>query len=150
MSNIKKEIESLRAKITRLENEQKKAEIVKKALVSANTQIDKILKDNGINFEAYIRHNYKRVSRIIQKIEGKSDKTKAKTKRSTQKRSARRGQRIPKTAAAIKIPAGKYGNLPSNPDRVFEVKEKGPRPKLLKGYAEEIGLEAFMNQCRID
>ncbi|MEW8163515.1 MAG: hypothetical protein AB2794_07525 [Candidatus Thiodiazotropha endolucinida] len=150
MSNIKKEIESLRAKIARLENEQKKAEIVKKALANANTQIDKILKDNGINFEAYIRHNYKRVSRIVQKIEGKSDKTKAKTKRSTQKRSTRRGQRIPKSAATIKIPAGKYGNLPSNPDRVFEVKEKGPRPKLLKGYAEEIGLEAFMNQCRID
>ncbi|MEW8682353.1 MAG: hypothetical protein AB2536_10635 [Candidatus Thiodiazotropha endolucinida] len=150
MSNIKKEIESLRAKIARLENEQKKAEIVKKALASANTQIDKILKDNGINFEAYIRHNYKRVSRIVQKIEGKSDKTKTKTKRSTQKRSTRRGQRIPKSAATIKIPAGKYGNLPSNPDRVFEVKEKGPRPKLLKGYAEEIGLEAFMNQCRID
>ncbi|MES9818060.1 MAG: hypothetical protein ABW155_15545 [Candidatus Thiodiazotropha sp.] len=148
MSNIKKEIESLRAKIARLENEQKKAEIVKKALASANTQIDKILKDNDINFEAYIRHNYKRISRIIQKIEGKSDKTK--TKRSPQKRAARRGQKNQKTAATIKIPAGKYGNLPSNPDRVFEVKEKGPRPKLLKGYAEEVGLEAFMNQCRID
>ncbi|MCG8116116.1 MAG: hypothetical protein N0E45_12275, partial [Candidatus Thiodiazotropha endolucinida] len=63
MSNIKKEIESLKAKIARLENEQKKAEIVKKALASANTQIDKILKDNGINFEAYIRHKSKTTRR---------------------------------------------------------------------------------------
>jgi prefoldin subunit 5 len=148
MSNIKKEIESLRAKIARLENEQKKAEMVKTALANADSQIDKILKDNGITFETYIRHNYKRISRIIQKIEGVTEK--AKTKRSTQKKTTRRSKQGTKKAKVIKIPAGKYGNLPSNPDQVFEVKEKGPRPKLLKGYAEEIGLEAFMNQCRID
>ncbi|MEW8053289.1 MAG: hypothetical protein AB2792_08830 [Candidatus Thiodiazotropha sp.] len=150
MANIKKEIESLRAKIARLENEQKKAEMVEKALASANGQIDKVLKDNGINFETYIRHNYKRVSRIVQKIEGQTTTTKAKTKRSAKKKPARRGQRSAKAAATLKIPAGKYGNLPNNPDQIFEVKEKGPRPKILKGYAEEIGLEAFMSQCRID
>ncbi|MCU7916277.1 MAG: hypothetical protein KZQ65_10395 [Candidatus Thiodiazotropha sp. (ex Gloverina cf. vestifex)] len=50
----------------------------------------------------------------------------------------------------IKIPAGKYGNLPAEPDKVFNVKEKGPRPKALKSYAEEIGLEAFLAQCRLD
>jgi prefoldin subunit 5 len=150
MANIKKEIESLRAKIARLENEQKKAEMAKKALTNANSQIDKILKDNGISFEAYIEHNQKRVSRIINKIEGETDKLKAKTKRSTKKKAPRRGRQGAKTADTIKIPAGKYGNLPSNPDLVFEVKEKGPRPKLLKGYALEIGLEAFMNQCRIE
>ncbi|MES9944963.1 MAG: hypothetical protein ABW080_08420 [Candidatus Thiodiazotropha sp.] len=150
MSNIKKEIESLRAKIARLEAEQKKAEVVNKALSNASSQIDKVLKDNGINFETYIRHNYKRVNRIVQKITGQADKTKAKTKPSTKKKLARKGQRSSKAVASIKIPAGKYGNLPNNPDQVFEVKEKGPRPKLLKGYAEEVGLEAFMNQCRLD
>jgi septal ring factor EnvC (AmiA/AmiB activator) len=150
MANIKKEIESLRAQIARLENEQKKAEMVKKAITNANDQIDKILKDNELSFEDYIRHNYKRVSRIIQKIEDQTDKVATKTKRSTKKKSARRGQQRAKTAATIKIPAGKYGNLPSNPDQIFEVKEKGPRPKILKGYAEEIGLEAFMQQCRIE
>ena len=150
MSNIKKEIESLRAKIAHLENQQKKAEMVKKALANANSQIDKILKDNGISFDDYIRHNHKKVSRIIHKIEGKTDKLKAKTKRSTRKKAVRRSRQGGKTAAAIKIPAGKYTNLPSNPDQVFEVKEQGPRPKLLKVYAQEVGLETFMDQCRIE
>ena len=150
MSNIKKEIESLRSKIARLEAEQKKAEMVNKALSNASDQIDKVLKDNGINFETFIRHNYKRVSRIVQKIEGQSDKTKTRTKRPAKKKPVRKGQRSANTVATIKIPAGKYGNLPSNPDQIFEVKEKGPRPKILKGYAEEVGLEAFMSQCRLD
>jgi predicted nucleic acid-binding Zn-ribbon protein len=150
MANIKKEIESLRAKIARLENEQKKAELVKKALANINGQIDKIFKDNGINLETYIQHNYKRVSRIIQKIEGHTEKVKAKTKRTSSKKSSRKSRQGATTTTTVKIPAGKYGNLPSNPDQVFEVKEKGPRPKVLKGYAEEVGLEAFMNQCRLD
>ncbi|MBT3058285.1 MAG: hypothetical protein AB2637_07525 [Candidatus Thiodiazotropha sp.] len=150
MANIEKEIEGLRAKIARLENEQKKAELQKKALNNASGQIDKILKDNGINLDAYVRHNYKKISRIMQKIEGESAQAKTKSRKSTKKRVARRGGRSAKTAAAIKIPAGRYGNLPSNPDQVIEVKEKGPRPKILKRYAEEIGLEAFMSQCRLD
>jgi predicted nucleic acid-binding Zn-ribbon protein len=150
MSNIKKEIENLRAKIARLENQQKKAEMAEKALANANSQIDKILEDNGITLEDYLRHNHKRVSRIILKIEGKTDKLDGKTKRATKKKAAQRSRQGAKSAATIKIPAGKYTNLPSNPDQVFEVKEKGPRPKLLKDYAQEVGLEAFMNQCRID
>lgn len=150
MSNIKKEIESLRAKIARLESEQKKAEVIQKALSSTNGQIDKILKDNGISFEIYVRHNYKRISRILQKMEGESGQKKTKSRQSVKKRQARKGPRAAKATTTIKIPAGKYGNLPSDPDQVIEVKEKGPRPKVLKHYAEEIGLEAFMSQCRLD
>ncbi|MES9991542.1 MAG: hypothetical protein ABW098_06275 [Candidatus Thiodiazotropha sp.] len=149
MANIEKEIESLRAKIARLENEQKKAEMQKKALADASGQIDKILKDKGINLETYVRHNFKKISRIMLKIEGQSTQRKTKSKKSTKKRRGRRGGPTAK-AAAIKIPAGKYGNLPDNPDHVIEVKEKGPRPKVLKSYAQEIGLEAFMSQCRLD
>jgi uncharacterized protein YydD (DUF2326 family) len=150
MANIKKQIDSLKAKIARLENEQKKEELVKKALANANEQIDKILKDNGINFETYIQHNYKRVSRIMQKLEGRIDKVKDEAKRTSKKKASRKARQSAKTVTSIKIPAGKYGNLPDNPDQVFEVKEKGPRPKVLKGYAEAIGLEAFMTQCRLD
>jgi predicted nucleic acid-binding Zn-ribbon protein len=150
MSNIKKEIESLRAKIARLENQQKKAEMAEKALANANSQIDNILKDNEISLEDYIRHNHKKVSRIIHKIEGKTDKLDGNTKRTTKKKAVRRSRKGAKSAVTVKIPAGKYANLPSNPDQVFEVKEKGARPKLLKDYAQEVGLEAFMNQCRID
>ncbi|MBT2969250.1 MAG: hypothetical protein B6D72_05520 [gamma proteobacterium symbiont of Ctena orbiculata] len=150
MANIEKEIESLRAKIARLENEQKKAEVQKKALGNASGQIDKILKDNGITLDAYVRHNYKKISRIMQKIAGQSAQAKTKSRKSTKKKAARRGGRTAKAVATIKIPAGRYGNLPDNPDQVIEVKEKGPRPKVLKRYAEEIGLEAFMSQCRLD
>ncbi|MEW8506651.1 MAG: hypothetical protein AB2598_08080 [Candidatus Thiodiazotropha sp.] len=150
MANIEKEIESLRAKIARLEKEQKKAEMQKKALSAASGQIDKILHDNGINLETYVRHNYKKISRIMQKIEGQSTQTKATSKKSDKKRRLRRGGRTTKPAVTIKIPAGRYGNLPNSPDEVIEVKEKGPRPKVLKRYAEEVGLEAFMSQCRLD
>jgi phage host-nuclease inhibitor protein Gam len=150
MANLKKEIESLKAKIARLEDEQKKAELVEKALGSTAGQIDKILKDNGISFEAYIRHNYKKVSRIMQKMDGQSAETKAKSKKSVKKKQLRKEPRAAKAAATIKIPAGRYGNLPDDPDQIIEVREKGPRPKVLKRYAEEIGLEAFMTQCRLD
>jgi predicted RNase H-like nuclease (RuvC/YqgF family) len=150
MSKIKREIESLKAKIARLEAEQKKAELEKKALTNASSQIDKILKDNGINFEIFVRHNYKRVKRIVQKLEGQAENANAKTKPSTKRKSTRKGRGNTKTVATIKIPAGRYGNLPNNPDQIFEVKEKGPRPKLLKGYAQEVGLKVFMSQCRLD
>jgi hypothetical protein len=148
MSNIKKEIESLRAKIARLESEQEKAEMEKKALANATSQIDNILKENGISFETYVRHNQKRIIRFLQKFEDKSGKPK--TKPTTKKKTSRKRKQSAKTVPTIKIPAGKYGNLPDSPDQVFEVKEKGPRPKVLKCYAEEIGLEAFLSQCRLD
>ena len=66
------------------------------------------------------------------------------------KASAKKGRgRSVKSKVSVKIPAGKYGNLPGAPDKVFEVKEKGPRPKALKEYAEKVGLQAFFDQCRI-
>jgi len=49
----------------------------------------------------------------------------------------------------VKIPAGRYANIPEAPDQVFEVKEKGARPKLLKAYAEQVGLERFLQECRL-
>ncbi|MCU7929807.1 MAG: hypothetical protein KZQ90_03325 [Candidatus Thiodiazotropha sp. (ex Codakia rugifera)] len=150
MANIKKEIEGLRAKIARLEKEQKKAEAEKKALGTANGQIEKILKDNGISFEAYIRYNFKKASRFIHKIEAETGEVANKSKTSSKKSVARRGRKSAKAkTATIKIPAGKYGNLPDNPDVIFEVKEKGPRPKVLKAYAEEMGIEAFLEKCRL-
>ncbi len=150
MANLKKEIDSLKAKIARLESEQKKAELVEKALSATAGQIDKILKDNGITFETYIRHNYRKISRIIHKMDGQSTETSAKSKSAEKKKQVRKGPRKSKTTTTIKIPAGKYGNLPDNPDQIIEVKEKGPRPKALKRYAEEVGLEAFLSQCRLD
>jgi septal ring factor EnvC (AmiA/AmiB activator) len=153
MASITKEIESLRAKIARLEKEQKKAEQQEKALAAVQDKIAELLKENGLNLEAYVRSNYAQVSRIVAKIErerGKSAPQAAKSagkKRSAAKKRRARGK---KPSASVKIPAGKYGNVPAAPQQVFEVKEKGQRPKILKAYAEEIGLENFFKQCRLD
>lgn len=152
MASIKREIESLRAKIARLEKEQKKAEQQQKALDAVQSQIDKTLKDNGLTFEAYVRSNIAQISRIMAKIDKEKAKlaAPAKPKRTSKKKvaSKKRGARKPRVT--VKIPAGRYGNLPADPEQVIEVKEKGPRPKILKSYAEEVGLEAFLEQCRLD
>ncbi|MEJ2393967.1 MAG: hypothetical protein P8Z77_04155 [Candidatus Thiodiazotropha sp.] len=153
MANIKREIESLKAKLARLEKEQQKAEAQEKALAVVQEQIDKLLKDNDLSLEAYIRSNQVQVSRILAKIEReKNAGAEAPAKRSSKKKAAgkKRSARSKKPTRTVKIPAGQYGNLPGSPDQVFEVKEKGPRPKLLKTYAEEVGLEIFLAQCRLN
>ncbi|MCU7850646.1 MAG: hypothetical protein KZQ80_00390 [Candidatus Thiodiazotropha sp. (ex Monitilora ramsayi)] len=150
MANIKKEIETLRAKIARLEQEQEKEEQRKKALDAVQAVIDKTLRENGISFEAYIRSNYTQIKRIVAKIEKRGGPSDTPPKRVIKKRAAGKRRKSRKVTVTIKIPAGKYGNLPAEPDTVFNVKEKGPRPKALKSYAEEIGLEAFLAQCRLD
>lgn len=153
MANIKREIESLRAKIARLEKEQEIAEQQERALAVVEEQIDKLLKDNGLSLEAYIRSHYAQVSRIVAKIEREKTAHTAEPakgagkKKSVAKKARARGK---KPSLTVKIPAGKYANLPAAPDQVFVVKEKGPRPKILKAYAEEIGLESFFEQCRLD
>jgi septal ring factor EnvC (AmiA/AmiB activator) len=153
MPNIKKEIDSLRAKIARLEKEQKKAEQQAKALAAVQGQIDKLLKENGLNLEAYIRSQYTQISRVFAKIEReKSSLATTPKKQAGKKKSVARKHRAgsKKPSLSIKIPAGKYAHVPTAPDRVFEVKEKGPRPKLLKTYAEKVGLEVFFEQCRLE
>jgi phage shock protein A len=153
MTNIKREIESLRAKIARLEKEQKRAEQQEKALAAVQNKITELLKQNGLNLEAYVRGNYAQISRIVDKIEReRGTSAPLASKRTTKKQSVakKRRSRGKKPAATMKIPAGKYGNVPAAPERVFEVKEKGPRPKVLKAYAEEIGLDNFFTQCRLD
>ncbi|MEJ2454331.1 MAG: hypothetical protein P8103_09275 [Candidatus Thiodiazotropha sp.] len=153
MANITKEIASLRAKIARLEKEQKQAEEREKALAAVQSQIDALLKQHGLTLETYIRSNFAQVSRIVTKIEREKGKPESTTDARKGKKKAvakKRRARSSKTAPGIKIPAGKYANLPTAPDKTFEVKEKGPRPKLLKAYAEEVGLETFLQQCRLD
>ncbi len=150
MPNIKKEIDTLKAKLARLEKEQKKAERESQALNQASEAIDKILKDQGISFETYIAHNLKKVSRIVSKLEKPQQAPKSKVApKQVRKKVTRKKRGARKANLTVKIPAGTYAKLPENPEQVYEVKEKGPRPKALKEYAEQIGLEAFLEQCRI-
>jgi chromosome segregation ATPase len=151
MPNIQKQIESLKAEITRLEKEQLKAEQENKALKKASAQVSATLKDCGISFEAYISYNLKKVSRIVNKLEGQNtEKPESTNQKSVKTQPARKRRRANKAEISIKIPAGRYGKLPAQPEQIFEVKEKGPRPKVLKAYAEEIGLEAFLDKCRLN
>jgi SMC interacting uncharacterized protein involved in chromosome segregation len=152
MPNIQKQIEALKAEITRLEKEQLKAEQETMALKTANDQITAILKDSGISFEAFVGYNLKKISRIVHKLEGQNTEKKpdSNSQKSAKTQPVRKKRRVNKAVISIKIPAGRYGKLPAQPEQIFEVKEKGPRPKALKAYAEEIGLEAFLDQCRLN
>jgi septal ring factor EnvC (AmiA/AmiB activator) len=151
MPNIKKEIESLKAKIARLEKEQERVEKEVQTLNQASEEIDHILKEQGISFENYIGHHLKKVSRIVHKLEEPEENEPGKTvtKGNLKKKVTRKKKIRSKPLLTVKIPAGTYTSLPEQPEKVFEVKEKGPRPKALKAYAEQIGLEAFLEQCRI-
>lgn len=150
MANRQKEIESLRARISKLEHLHEKEQQEKQALEDTHQSILKTLEDAGLSFESFIRFNYKAVRRVVTKIDKEQaklaleDKTPVKRKVVTKRR-----RKAAKTKNTIKIPAGKYTNIPSEPETVFEVKEKGPRPKALKTYAEEVGLEKFFEQCRV-
>jgi len=122
------------------------------ALEATKQSILDILEQAGLSFEAFIRHNAKAVRRIVAKIEREEAKAAPPEKRVAKKTATKKRRR--KAAKAkkptIKIPAGKYTNIPGAEETVFEVKDKGARPKVLKAYAEQLGLEEFLKQCRVD
>lgn len=151
MSNRKKEIDALRARIARLEQQQEKEENERQALEETRDSILKILDDADVSFESFVRFNYKTIRRIVTKIEREQVKVERPAKPAVKKKVVKkRGRKPAKAKTVVKIPAGKYTNIPSEPETIFEVKEKGPRPKILKQYAEEVGLEKFLEQCRVD
>jgi restriction endonuclease S subunit len=152
MSTRKKEIDVLRARIARLEQQHEKEQQQRQALEETRDSILKILDDADVSFESFVRFNYKMIRRIVTKIDRELVKVERPVVKSTTKKKVvkKRGRKPTKAKTTIKIPAGKYSNIPSDPETLFEVKEKGPRPKALKAYAEEIGLEMFLEQCRID
>ncbi len=151
MPNIKKEIDTLKAKLARLEKEQEMAARESQAVKQASDEIDKILKKQDISLESYVAHNLKKISRIVNKLEQPQQGTQGKaTTKKTRKKVMRKKRAARTPTVTVKIPAGSYSKLPDNPDQVYVVKEKGPRPKALKAYAEQVGLEAFLEQCRID
>jgi predicted nucleic acid-binding Zn-ribbon protein len=153
MASIKKEIENLRAKIARLEEEQQQTEQREKALSTLQEQVDTLLQQNNLSLEDYVRSNFTQINRILTKIEReKAKQAPAATKGRVSKKkvSTKKRRRAKQAKNSVKIPAGRYTHLPPDPDKVFEVKEKGPRPKALKEHAEKVGLEAFLDQCRVE
>ena len=147
----KRQIDALRAQIAKLEQQQEKEEKERIALEKTRDSILKILKDADVSFEAFIRFNYKAIQKIVAKIDREQSKPARPVKAVTKKKVVKkRGRKSAKPKTMVKIPAGKYTNIPSEPETLFEVKEKGPRPKVLKNYAEEVGLEQFLDQCRVE
>ena len=147
----KRQIDALRAQIAKLEQQQAKEEKERIALEKTRDSILKILKDADVSFEAFVRFNYKTIHKIITKLDREQAKPERPVKVATKKKAVKkRSRKTAKPKTTVKIPAGKYTNIPSEPETLFEVKEKGPRPKVLKNYAEEIGLEQFLEQCRVD
>ena len=149
-----KEIDNLRHRLASLEAEQEREESERKALETVHAELLSGLERAGLSFDRYIDCFASDIKKILARIERRrgvrgatSGKTKAKKARSTSKKRQRRPKQPNKS---VKIPAGSYSNIPPQPERVFVVKEKGPRPKLIKSRAEELGLAEFLAQCRID
>lgn len=147
----KKQIDALRAQIAKLEQQQEKEAKERVALEKTRDNILKILKDADVSFEAFVRFNYKTIRKIITKLDREQVKPERTVKVAAKKKTVKkRARKTAKPKTTVKIPAGKYTNIPNEPETLFEVKEKGPRPKVLKNYAEEIGLEQFLEQCRVE
>jgi predicted RNase H-like nuclease (RuvC/YqgF family) len=142
-----KEIETLRSRLARLEEEQQREQKEREVLESAYGQLLSQLESEGIAFDAFVNFCSRDIKKALTKIERKTGKETAVEPKPVRKKSAKKSAAKGKTKPKItvKIPAGRYTNIP--PDKIFDVKEKGPRPKLLKAHAEKIGLEAFLREC---
>mgnify|MGYP003572576447 FL=1 len=149
----KKEIELLRSRLASLEAEQEREEKQREALEQCYQQLLTSLQDATLSFEAFVRCFYTDFRKVAVKIERERAKApqvktgkpviRKKTTKKTRRRSAR--------STKHKNPTARNGNLPdAPPDKVFEVKDKGARPKALKIYAEKVGLENFLKQCLLD
>ena len=148
-----KEIEYHRNRLKSLEAEAEREENEREVLETSYQTLLGTLDEAGISFESFVRHCYREIKKITTKIEREKEKLSEQVQVKAVKRkhvTKKRRKRLKKPAMAIKIPAGKYTNIPTAPDQIFEVKEKGPRPKLLKSYAEEIGVETLLKECRIN
>ncbi|MCB1857112.1 MAG: hypothetical protein KDI63_02515 [Gammaproteobacteria bacterium] len=146
-----KEIESLRSRLASLEAQQERELIEQEAMESAHAQMLSSLEEAGITFEAYVRCFVKDFRRVLTKVDREQAKAPPRVRRVTTKKKAavKKKVRRKKAVVKIKIPAGRYSHLPADPERIFQVKAKGARPKLLKAYADEVGLDTFLSQCFI-
>lgn len=151
-----KKIDALRAELAALEAQHEKEMQEREALDSIYQQLLSSLEEANITLDSFIRCHYRDIRRTTVKIEREKAKEKGavaterkpRIKKTTVKK--RRAAKKRAVAITVKIPAGQYTHIPSEPETVFTVKEKGPRPKALKAYAEEVGLEVFLNNCRLE
>ncbi len=144
-----KEIKSLKARLARLEASAAKDALQKEQLATAYNTLQANLKDAGMSFNAFVKAYYKEIKKAVVRVEAQNPglETQSAPKPAAKKAKKRKSKKA--KVAAVKIPAGTYSNVPSDPEQVFEVKERGPRPKALRLFAEEVGQEALLKQCRV-
>ncbi len=149
-----KQIEQLQSQIEELQAKKEKEEREREVLEKVYEDLKNALHADDISIDSFLRFAYRDVKRVVARIEkerAKEERTEAKpppVKKATTKKKGKRGKA--KKQMPVKIPAGQYKNIPPTLDAVHTVNEKGPRPKVIKAYVEEIGIDRFLEECRID
>ncbi len=148
-TEIEQRIQALQAEIDELKVQKEQAKKQRAALDEAYKALKAQLKEAGLSFDALVRFALRDVRRVLEQVDKETVPEQAPPRRKTAKKQAAPKTRGRKPAPGIKIAAGRYGNIPPDTEQVYQVKEKGPRPKSLKAYAEEIGIDAFLERCRL-
>jgi len=138
----KKEIDALKKQIAKLEAMEAREAEIKDTVAKVYKEFKAQISKSGLTLEEVLRAHQKEVSRVLDRITKANDITSAAPKRGRKKK-------VKKPAVStIKIPAGKYTNIPPDQKAVFNVSVRGPRPKLLKAHAEKLGLDKFLKECK--
>lgn len=163
---IDKTIEQLQAQIDALKEKKEREENDRKVLEKAYEDLKNALHAENLTLDTFLRFAYRDVKRVVVRMDkerakdaqtaGDSAETKTKAKATsrkkgkTTKKPARKAGRKSAKAKVIKIPAGRYTNIPPEPADIITVAEKGPRPRRIKEHAESIGdQEKFLAECRM-
>jgi TolA-binding protein len=150
-TEIEKQIQALQAQIEELKVQKERAKKERAALDEAYKRFKSQLKETGLSFDAFVLFARKDIQRILAQKDERPTPA-VRPAKAAKKKAARasRGANASRAAkVGIKIPAGTYGNIPPDTETVYQVKGKGARPKQVRAYAEKIGIDAFLERCRI-
>lgn len=123
-------MEELRGRLAQLEAEAAREAELQGFMQESYDQLVNSLSTRSVSFEEFVVAHQAEIKKILVKSD----------------RAGGRAVKVSKVSK-VKIPAGRYTNVPPSLNDVFTVKEKGPRPKLVREHAENLGLEAFLEQC---
>lgn len=138
VDSINKEIELVKARLEKLQREHETEQERERLLGEAFRRFQHDLQVADIDFDCFVETYLSDIKKSIRRIEGNRA-----VQRSNQNRA--------RVKATLKIPAGSYTCIPtaSDPDKVFVVSPRGPRPKEVREYAEKVGLEQFLAECKL-
>jgi len=150
MNEKLKLLKQYQAMADKLQQELDKDQAMADTLAVAHQQLLDALRAEGISFNKYVESQYKDIKKATDKYEKTLSPAEAPKKRGRKPKATakkKRGRKKAPSAPSIKIPAGQY-KLPDS-DTVYTIQSRGARPKEVKAVALSMGIEAFMEQCRI-